>query len=563
MKTTTFPSATILVVDDNAGSAKTLRFVLSAEGYHADCVGSAAEALERARAAQYDVALIDINLRDGSGLDLLSDLKAQQADLIAIVVTGHASTENSIDAINRGASGYVQKPVEAQQLLSLLRSGLERKWLQEENARMVRRLRLVHSIGATATLGLDPEVTLQDTISLVTALLDFEAGAIWRGSGVGGELELMASVGLSPELDAHCRRHVSSVAKDIRADRSLRERPWFDVIEEVEEGAAARFLRLVPLRGQEGISGWMAVGGLDAQPSQTEEAEVLGAVAGQVGVAMENMMLYENLRVAHQRLQQAQAQLVQSEKLSALGGFISGIAHEINNPLMAIVGYSELLAQGDGGEDTPELADRIFRQAQRCARIVQSVSIFARAHRAGTAEVALNAILMAAAETAAHNRPPEAEIELRLSPDLKPVTGDPDAFRQAFVNIINNAYQSLDGQGTGKVTVATQAANRGVLVEVSDTGPGIPEHVLPKVFDPFFTTKGVGHAPGLGLSVAHGIVQAHGGHIQAGNRPEGGARITVFLPEAGTGPPADQPPELARAHRDPLLADLSVARLNG
>jgi two-component system NtrC family sensor kinase len=250
---------------------------------------------------------------------------------------------------------------------------------------------------------------------------------------------------------------------------------------------------------------------------------------------------------------------VQAEKLSALGGFVSGIAHEINNPLMAILGYAEVLAQGDGGQETRELAERILRQAQRCARIVHSVSVFAQVHGTGTAEVSLNDVLAQAAEIAAHDRPPEAEIELRLDPDLKPVTGDSDAFRQVFANIIGNAYQALARQGGGMVTVATQRVDGGVLVEVSDTGPGIPEHVLGKVFDPFFTTKGVGQGSGLGLSVAHGIVQAHGGHIQAGNRPDGGVRVAVFLPESGTSPTANCLPRLAHAHQEPLLGNLSVA----
>ncbi len=556
MKTTVFPRATILVVDDNAGSAKTLRLVLTVEGYEADCAGSAAEAIERAQQTRYDAALIDITLPDRSGLDLLSDLKAECPDMIAIVVTGHASAENSIEAINRGASGYVQKPVEVQQLLSLLRSGLERKWLQEENTRMLRRLQLLHSIGATVSLGLNPEVTLQETISLVTALLDFDVGAVWRADGSTGELRLAASVGLSPELEAHYTRHVVSAA----AQASLAQQPWFDVIEETSEGRSARFLRLIPLSGQEGITGWMAVGGLDVQPSQTEEAEVLGALAGQVGVAMENMRLYEDLRTAHQRLQEAQAQLLQSEKLSALGRFVSGIAHEINNPLIAIIGYSELLAEGDAGEDTTEFARRIFRQAQRCGRIVQSLLTFARPPRAGSVEVSLNDLLPETVEAVAHECPAGAEVELRLEPELPSVIGDPDALKQVFLNIVSNAYHALAAQGGGRVVIATRTVDGGALVEITDTGPGIPEDVLPKVFDPFFTTKGVGKGSGLGLSVAHGIVQAHGGRIQAANRPGGGARFAVLLPVSEGVVEGSRLPQLTSVRRDPLPAELSVSQ---
>jgi signal transduction histidine kinase len=530
MRPSSYPAASVLIVDDNPGSAKTLSFVLAAEGYDAECVATAAEALAKVDQRVFDAALIDITLPDRSGLDVLSDLKARAAEMVSIMVTGHASTENSIEAINRGASGYVRKPVEVQQLLSLLRSGLERKWLQEENARMLRRLSLLHSVEATVSQGLDPDVTLAETIALVTGLLDFEAGAIWRVREADRELRLAASVGLSRDLMECCRRHLAGLAAEIRVAPEVGQRPWFDVVEETADDGPVWFLRLMPLRGQKGITGWMAVGATDVQPSQAEEAEVLGALAGQVGVAMENMKLYEDLRAAHGRLQEAQDQLVQSEKLSSLGRFISGIAHEINNPLSAIVGYSELLAGEEPVEDAQELARRIAAQAQRCARIVRSVLVFARADEAGTQAVSLNDVLEQAVEGTEHERAEDTRVELALDPALPQVTGDADGIKQVFVNILCNAYQSVAEQGGGTVTATTSTSDGGVLVEIADTGPGIPDEALPRVFDPFFTTKGVGKGTGLGLSVAHGIVVAHGGRIWADNRPRSGARLSVWLP---------------------------------
>jgi signal transduction histidine kinase/DNA-binding response OmpR family regulator len=543
MNVSVFPYASVLIVDDNPGSARTLRLVLAAEGYEADCAATAAEARQKAGRKPYDAALIDIALPDESGLDLLSDLKSRFPEIIAIMVTGHASTENSIAATNRGASGYVQKPVEVRQLLTLLRSGLEKKWLQEENARMVRHLSLLHSVETTVSQGLDSKVALAETISLIAGLLEFEAGAIWWSAEPGGELCLAAAVGLTAELEACCHRRVASIILQGPATARLNGRPWFDGTEEIGEGCPPWFVRLIALRGQKGIMGWLMVGGQNLSAGQIEEAEVLGTLAGEIGVAMENMCLFRDLSSAHERLQEAQAQLVQAEKLTALGRFISGIAHEINNPLAAIIGYSELLAEGDIDDEAPELARRILQQAQRCGRIVQGVLTFGRGQAAGTEEVSLAETLSAAVAALAPECPETVQVVVFLDPSLPTVTGDPASLQQVFVNIISNAYQLLS-EGGGTVSIAGRPDADGALVEISDTGPGIPEAVLPRVFDPFFTTKQVGKGSGLGLSVVHGVVEAHGGHVWAGNRPEGGARLSVWLPARTSAPAPGREPAL-------------------
>ena len=207
------------------------------------------------------------------------------------------------------------------------------------------------------------------------------------------------------------------------------------------------------------------------------------------------------------------------------------MAHEINNPLVAIVGYSELLADDEPPDDAAELARRVLQQAHRCARVVQSVLTFARASQSLRIRGSVNDVLTEAIALLESERPAGAEVRLNLDPDLPCLMGDPEGLRQAFGNIIANAYQSLAEQ-PGAVTVATRRAGGNIEVEISDTGRGIAEEALGKLFDPFFTTKEVGKGTGLGLSVAHGVVQAHGGRIEAANRPDGGARFTVVLPIA-------------------------------
>ncbi|MBM3501211.1 MAG: response regulator, partial [Armatimonadetes bacterium] len=284
-----YAPTSVLIVDDNQAAAKTLAIVLRSEGHDAEFAAEPDEALAMARSRAYDAALIDIGLPGRSGLDVLADLKAEHPELIGIIVTGQASTESSIEALNRGASGYLQKPVDVQHLLGLLRSGLERQRLEAENRRMLRRLSLLYAVGAQASGGLDAATTLQETISLVASLLDLPGGGIWWSGGEGAEPVLAASIGLCPSLVGEVARRLVQFEERHPSDLARRF-PWLDVEIETEAGPPWR-LRVIPLQGHQSAVGFMAVGGPGWTGDQLEEAEVVSAVAWQVGVAMENMRL--------------------------------------------------------------------------------------------------------------------------------------------------------------------------------------------------------------------------------------------------------------------------------
>ncbi len=526
--------APVLIIDDNPSASKTMRLVLAAEGYEADSAATAAEALDMAKKKAYDAALIDISLPDRSGIELLTELNDLFPDIVSIIVTGHSSVETSIEALNRGANGYVKKPVEVQQLLSLLRSGLEKKRLEEANWRMLRRLSLLHVIGATVGVGLDPAETLTETISLVVSLLDLEAGGIWWCRGLEQTPELVAAVGLPDNLAEVFTERARCLLAEIAANPKLSEQPWFDLQEGAGDESTEWQLRLIPLRGQKDLMGCMAIGGRNWFEGNSEEVEFLGAVAGQVGVAMENMRLYDDLRLTHERLQDAQTKVVQAEKLSAVGRAVSGVAHEINNPLMAIMGFSELLAEENAGELTPDLSQRIYSQAKRCAKIVESLLSFARQKHAPAAAVDLNAVIHVALSDTEHERTHNTRVSLDLDPGLPEIGGSPAALRQVFVNIITNACQAMEPEG-GTLTIVSERRDGDVLLRFADTGPGIPEAALARIFDPFYTTKAMGQGTGLGLSVSHGIVHEYGGEITARNQPEGGAAFELRLPTARDG----------------------------
>jgi signal transduction histidine kinase len=232
-------------------------------------------------------------------------------------------------------------------------------------------------------------------------------------------------------------------------------------------------------------------------------------------------------------------QLLQAEKLAALGQTISGVAHELNNPLATILTWAERLAQRPVDDETRRGLETILSESDRAAKIVRNLLTFARKRHTTRAMVDLNLVVR---ETLAlrsyEQRLSNINILEALASGLPNVFADPHQVQQVLLNLIINAEQAMIGaNGRGTLIVRTwhDLDRDGVVLEVNDDGPGVPEEVQPRIFDPFFTTKEVGTGTGLGLTVAYAIVQEHGGRISLKCRPGGGTSFYVELP-AGVGP---------------------------
>jgi two-component system NtrC family sensor kinase len=236
-------------------------------------------------------------------------------------------------------------------------------------------------------------------------------------------------------------------------------------------------------------------------------------------------------------LQRLQAQLVHSEKLVSLGQLAAGAAHEINNPLTAILGYSDLLAEDATlPERTRVTAGKIRDQARRTRNLVQNLLSFARQVPPERTLLDINTVVTNAVQLRAldlHNC--GSRIEQQLESVLPGVRGDSNQLMQVFFNIINNGLDAMAERGDGVLTIKTQRDRANVVILFSDTGPGIREPH--RVFDPFYTTKPVGKGTGLGLSICYGIVQEHNGNILCYNGQNGGAVFRVELPAVLAGLP--------------------------
>jgi len=244
----------------------------------------------------------------------------------------------------------------------------------------------------------------------------------------------------------------------------------------------------------------------------------------------------EELEKTVEDLKKTQAQLTQTEKLSVIGEFVAGVAHELNNPLASVYGFAQLLQRPDAGTEgkRDHYLDRILRESQRCYKIVQNLLSFARQSPPERQRLQLNELVQSSLEILQYQlRTANIEVLTSLDENLPAVIGDSHQLQQVFVNIINNARQAIESyrsSGTLRITTSVRAGR--ARVSFQDNGPGISPPNLRKIFTPFFTTKEVGKGTGLGLSLCYGIINEHGGTMSVSSTFGEGATFVVELPVA-------------------------------
>ncbi len=415
----------------------------------------------------------------------------------------------------------------------------EKRRAEDEMRRRNRELNALNAMAVVATQSFDLDEILNLTLRQVVSLFGAESGAVYLSDSDATTYRRRAAWG--PRSRDKSRPAEINFA-DGFGDLIMRSRAEVITAEYLPHltGTVAEFIRSnsdgawswVLFWGKDNPIGMMGLRNHAEYEYSSGEENLLVAISRQLATTIEKVRLYEETCKAYEDLRRTQEQLLQSEKMSAVGQLIAGVAHELNNPLTAILGYAQLLETEGLNERAQDYVAKMFKQAQRTHRVVQNLLSFARQRKPERSEVDIRKALEETLALRDYDlKVNHIAVEKELGVEAAMVVADPHQLEQVFLNIINNAVDAVleTGRG-GKLRIRVSSEGGFVAARFADDGPGIKD---PKrIFDPFYTTKNVGKGTGLGLSICYGIVKEHGGDILAFNADGGGAVIEVRLPRS-------------------------------
>src|SRR6188768_601686 len=498
----------LLLVEDNPADARVVERHLKDAGLsqvNCDVVQTAAAATERLQKVEYDLVLLDLGLPDATGLEALRALRAV-ADLTPIIVlTGSDDYKQGLTAVREGAQDYLEKRrVNAGMLSRVVSYSVERNMFHRDLVRATRRYQdLFNNV----------------PVALFTANHD---GALKTANAACMKVLACQSIPLAKVnfLDLLFEPGKRSHFLDMMSRQRMVE-GWETSINDCKGGKLHVLVNTAPLY------------------------DATQAFAGWEGSLTDISMLKQTLE-ERDRLED---NLRQAQKLEAIGQLAAGIAHEINTPTQYVGDNLRFLKESFGEADFEYLKEEIPRAlnqslegVDRVAKIVRAMKEFSHPAREKTA-TDLNRAIQSTITVASNEWKYVAEIEMDLDSNLPSVHCSPAEFNQVVLNMIVNAAHAITdvvgdgGNGKGKIRVRTRSDGEFAVVEITDSGSGMPPHIQQRIFDPFFTTKEVGKGTGQGLAIAHNvIVDKHGGTIKVNSAPGAGTTFTIRLPIGGSKP---------------------------
>ncbi len=500
---------TVLIVDDDHNLCKTLSDILETKGFSSIPVPTGKTAFEKIEKELPAIALIDIRLADISGLELLGQIKNAFPNTECIVMTGHASQESAIEAVNLGAYGYVQKPLDIDQLLITIDRALEKQEAAKNLRKSEERFR-----------------QLSDNIQEV----------FWIGSPDWNEVHY-----ISPAYEQVWKRSLDSLYHSPRSWlEAVFEEDREKVVADIEKkSASGHFKPSLPeyrIVRPDGSFRWIHA---RAFPVRNEQGEVY-RIAGIAEDITER-------RKTEEEKAQLEEQLRQALKMEAIGTLAGGIAHDFNNILSAILGNAEMCQYQVPEQSSARYSiDQILQASNRARELVRQILAFSRQMEQERRPVNIGTIVKESLGLIRASLPATIEISQIITAERNTILADPTKIQQTLINLCTNALHAMGEKG-GVLEVSldnvdidsTTSAQHPdlepgsyVRLAVSDTGHGISPEVTRRIFDPYFTTKDKGVGTGMGLATAHGIVKEHHGAIRVESEPGKGSVFKVFLPLA-------------------------------
>ena len=534
--------ASILVVDDEPDFLMIIKLILEQKGYKVGAAASAGEALARLKEQPYDVAVLDISLPDADGTELLPGVLKTHPDIIAIMLTGHASVQNAVKSLNRGAFAYLEKPLDTAGLLTVIERGLEKQRLVIENRQLMEELERRNHITNTLLNVAQAVAQSLDMIKILDAALErvaqctgLEASFVYLNKNA--HLVLKSHHGLT-------RRLLEAMPKEIAHGGGTIGRIFQHGQPEVVEGldkTSPADLAFLGAGGFQSFAGTPltllgeSLGVLGAATSfpryfTDNNIELLRGIAREITIALRNAQLYE----------EASSAKALRELDTMRTEFLANVSHELRTPLSVIKGSANSLLQPDvifDEQTRREFLTSIDRDADTLTRMVDDLLMISRLE-AEALEVRKTPHrlieVIAGVKDRLDNLAARHHLRLIIPAGLPMAAVDESRIGEVLTNLVENAVKFSEDNTT--ITIEARAGDKEITVSVTDEGIGIPAELHQKIFERFFQGEGrkAGRrkGTGLGLAICKGIIEAHGGRIWVESKPGRGSRFSFTVPAA-------------------------------
>jgi len=527
----------ILVIDDEQGIRDLLQNEFTLLGYKVITANNGLDGIEILKKEKVNLVISDMKMPKMDGLQVLENVKKIDSDTEVIMITGYGTIASAVESMKRGAYDFVQKPFNLDEITSLAEKALEKAELRVLLA-LYEASKVIFSVVKLEELlpvliGLSRKILRTENASIMLFGPDKK---LYIASSYGIDDDIKKSVHLA--IGERVAGKIAEWKKTTIIVGPLEKDPRFTGINGRDQIKSSI---ICPLLAKTDILGVLCAARTKSEvPFNVSDLRFGNIFSAQVSQAIDNARLYDELQKkidalnqAYTKLADMQNEIIQTEKLAAIGELTSGVAHELNNPLTTIIGLVDLLMEESIAQPASSLEDlkTIKEQAGRCSRIILNLLQFSRRHETEKKMTQINEILDKSLELIQYEfKNSDIALVKNYAEDMPEAKVDPFHIQQVFLNILNNARHALKDKTKPTITVKTEHAAEKIKIYLSDNGCGISPNIINKIFDPFFTTKEVGKGTGLGLSISYGIIREHGGEIHVQSKEGEGSMFIIELP---------------------------------